>query len=136
MSRLGQILQKQLEAVEEIVRISQEYSGRSERLSVDELESLLRRRSEQVRHVEGLELERQELGQGEREADANVLRLQRELQDALSILAVVDDYLKDLVFRAKLQLTNTLAFSPTFVNLGRNATEHHHPQRRVVDIMR
>lgn len=135
-SRLRQVLLQQHDAVIEIVDASQKLLDQPKHASVAEFEDLLSYRSKQVQIIEKLEAERQKLMGADQEMDESVQPLQEAIQEALGLLALLDNRLQEMVFSAQLRITNNLAFRPKFVNLGRNAAHVRPAVSRVVDITR
>lgn len=134
--RIKEILQQQKEAVGIVLRASQKITLVSNKVDIDELEGLLKTRSEQMTIIEQLEQERQDLMDESVVEDEAIQQLRNEIQESLFMLAGIDDHIENMVFRAKLRLTNSMAFSPKFINLGENAAEGYHAPKRVVDIVR
>lgn len=134
--RIMEILTQQKEAVGIVLRASQRITTASNRVDIDELEALLKIRSEQVMIIEQLEQERQVLMDESAVEEEATHQLLREIQENLFMLAGVDDHIESMVFRAKLRLTNSMAFSPKFINLDGNAAEGYQAPKRVVDIVR
>jgi predicted GTPase len=134
--RIKEILEQQKEAVGIVLRASQKITLVSNKVDIDDLEALLKIRAEQMTLIEHLEQERQTLMDESAVEDEAIQRLRNEIQENLFMLAGIDDHIENMVFRAKLRLTNSMAFSPKLVNLGENAAEGYHMPRRVVDIMR
>jgi hypothetical protein len=135
-NRIKEILEQQKEAVGIVLHASQKITLVSNKVDIDELEALLKIRAEQMTLIEHLEQERQALKDESVVEDEAIQQLRNEIQESLFMLAGIDDHIENMVFRAKLRLTNSMAFSPKFVNLGENAAEGYHMPRRVVDIMR
>jgi hypothetical protein len=135
-SHMRQILLQQYDAVVEIVNVSQKLLDQPRPDNVAHFEDLLSYRSEQVRIIEKLEAERLQLMGPDQEMDKSMQPIQEEIQEALGLLALLDNRLQEMVFSAQLRITNNLAFGPKFVNLGRNAAHVHHSASRVVDITR
>lgn len=136
-NQIMEILRQQKEAVGIVLRASQRITLASNRVDIDELEALLKIRAEQMLIIEQLEEERQALIDDESvPEDKAIHQLRDEIQESLFLLAGIDDQIENMVFRAKLRLTNSMAFSPKFINLDGNAAEGYHAPRRVVDIVR
>jgi hypothetical protein len=136
-NRIVEILRQQKEAVGIVLRASQRITLASNRVDIDELEALLKIRAEQMLIIEQLEEERQAHMYDESVLEDKVIhQLCDEIQESLFLLAGIDDHIENMVFRAKLRLTNSMAFSPKFINLDGNAAEGYHAPRRVVDIVR
>ena len=135
-SRLRQILLQQRDAVADILRSSQEFMNQPEQFSTDRIEDLLEHRAGRVQLIEQLEDERRRLMGEDNELNASLQPFYGEIQEALDTLAALDNSLKEMIFNAQLQLTNSMAFTPKFINLGENAASKHYAYSRVLDIMR
>ena len=133
---MRQILLQQRDAVADILRSSQEFMNQPEQFSTDRLEDLLEHRAGRVQLIEQLEDERRRLMGEDNELNASLQPFHGEIQEALDTLAALDDRLKEMIFNAQLQLTNSMAFTPKFINLGENAASKHYAYSRVLDIMR
>ncbi|MFC1583402.1 hypothetical protein ACFL4U_01840 [Candidatus Neomarinimicrobiota bacterium] len=134
--RIKEILEQQKEAVGIVLHASQKITLVSNKVDIDELEALLKIRAEQMTLIEHLEQERQALMDESVIEDEAIQQLRNEIQENLFMLAGIDDHIENMVFRAKLRLTNSMAFSPKFINLDENAAEGYRTPRRVVDIVR
>ena len=135
-SRLRQILLQQRDAVADILRYSQEFMNQPEQFSPDRLEDLLEHRAGQVQLIEQLEDERRRQMGEDNELNASLQPLHGEIQEALDMLAALDSRLKEMLFDAQLQLTNSMAFTPKFIKFGENAAGKHYANSRVLDITR
>jgi len=135
-SRLRQILLQQRDAVADILRSSQKFMNQPEQFSTDRLEDLLEHRAGRVQLIEQLEDERRRLMGEDNELNASLQPFYGEIQEALDTLAALDNSLKEMIFNAQLQLTNSMAFTPKFINLAKNAANGHYAYSRVLDIMR
>lgn len=135
-SRLRQILLQQRDVVTDIMRFSQEFINQPEHFSIGRLEELMEHRVGQVQLIEQLEEERRRLMGDDSELKASLQPFHGEIQEALGTLAATDDRLQEMIFKAQLQLTNNMAFTPKFVNLRANAMKDHNASSRVLDITR
>jgi hypothetical protein len=135
-NRIKEILEQQKEAVGIVLHASQKITLVSNKVDIDELEALLKIRAEQMALIEHLAQERQALMDESAVEDEAIQQLRNEIQENLFMLAGIDDHIENMVFRAKLRLTNSMAFSPKFINLDENEAEGYHAPRRVVDIVR
>jgi len=135
-SRLRQILLQQRDAVADILHSSQKFMNQPEQFNTDRLEDLLEHRAGRVQLIEQLEDERRRLMGEDKELNASLQPFHGEIQEALDTLAALDNSLKEMIFNAQLQLTNSMAFTPKFINLGQSVASKHYAYSRVLDIMR
>ncbi len=133
---MQQVLLQQRDAVAEIVHTSREFINQPEHFSIKRLEELMQHRAEQVEVIEQLEAERARLAGEDNPVDLALQPLCGEIQGALSEVAILDDKLRGMVFEARLNLTNSMAFAPRFVNLRANAARERNASSRVLDITR
>jgi hypothetical protein len=72
----------------------------------------------------------------DKELNASLQPFHGEIQEALDTLTGLDERMKEMIFKAQLQLTNSMAFTPKFINLAQNAANKYYANSRVLDIMR
>ena len=135
-SRLRQILLQQRDAVADILHSSQKFIDQPEQFSTDRIEALLEHRAGRVQLIEHLEDERRRLMGEDKELNASLQHFHGEIQEALDMLTALDERMKEMIFNAQLQLTNSMAFTPKFINLAENAASKYYANSRVLDIMR
>ena len=93
-------------------------------------------RAGRVQLIEQLEDERGQLMGEDNKLNASLQPFHGEIQEALDTLTGLDERMKEMIFKAQLQLTNSMAFTPKFINLAENAASKYYSNSRVLDIMR